>query len=207
MGALQIILGISGFLIVVGYLVYQLISKNPEKNVIVPINAPKIYFFSRTKFTDGYWEGSVIKERKNKNGTTLFEFAPGDVEQGEEVKMAEIQKIPISEESIIRNSQGDLSARRQTIFIIGRDKLELPRKMQETLLGDYISIDGQRAFMKKVLGEMVPNGDKAIEELMTHYSRGHPGSNIIGQYEEAMKKLIEITNMVTSQKDKEEGGK
>jgi hypothetical protein len=201
MGALQIVLAIFGTLGVIGFTIWYAYSKRIVRNIDVPVNSPKVYNFAKSKFTDGYWSGTLIREKKNKNGTTLIEYAPDDVQQGEEIKMAEKQSIVVLNENIIRFAQGELSSRRQVILITSRSTLDFPKRMQKTFEYDFLSKEGQMAYLVERVGEMISSGDEAIAGIMKKYARGEATGNLFGQIEEELKKRQELRDLQEGKKD------
>lgn len=195
MGALQIVLGIMGFITIIIVAIWYFNYKRISLDVDVPINSPLVINFCKTKFTDGYFLGTLIKEKKNKNGTTLIEYAPIDVQQGEEVKMAEKQSIVVLNENLIRLSQGESSTRRQIILITSRNPLDFPKRMQTTLAYNFLTKEGQMAYMTSAVGEMIPAGDEAMAGIMKHYSRGEASSHLLGQIEDELKKRQELRDL------------
>jgi hypothetical protein len=117
--------------------------------------------------------------------------------------MANNQKFVALNSNIIRFSQGELSTRRQVIIITGRNASEFPRRMQNTLEYDFLTKEGQMAFIKETFGTMIQSGDEAIGEAMLEYARGNPTAHALSEIKERIKKENELKNLQNKEDKKE----
>lgn len=142
------------------------------KKIDIDPNAPILtYIGTRSTFTDGYTIGLIKTQKRCANGCTRIDFFPTDIEQGEHKKMPPMQSVVVKDEFIARIPRGDDSSHREKVFLVDRLKADLPYGLRETSFGQKMSVEGQKAFIDRNIGDFVRNGDQAIHEAMLEMSR------------------------------------
>jgi len=127
---------------------------------------------SRIAFADGYSKGQIKTDLFRKNGNTYFEFYPEDVEQGDFSPRPEFKNFVCNENFVKRTPSGSWSGRRNQVIILPRHKLDLPDELRgDNHLTDWISVEGQKAFIKSALGSLVSVGDEAMMGILSDFSR------------------------------------
>lgn len=164
---IQIILFILGIILVaIWIIVIVFFTKDIQKIDVVP-NQPIVFNPVKKKFTDDYGVGVLKSRRENMNGTILIEYYPQDVEQGDLSPRPDLKAVVVKKEFLKEYSTG----KRRIIEILGRHPSEYPTDYSGTSKEELISKEGQVAFMKSKIGNVISGGDEAIEEIMKHYSR------------------------------------
>lgn len=180
---LPTIAGVIGVLVtgVTTFVVIRL-NKSSTKIDIAP-NASFIDLGSRNMFTNGYTFGLIKREIPRKNKTTLIEFYPLDYEQGENKPRPEMQSIIVGNEYIKRFAAGEY-APRPIVKLMPRSRADLPEKMRNTDEGDWMTKEGQKAWIIKTFGESITAGDEAIHEAMRSFARGNITRAALSQVKE-----------------------
>ena len=177
---------------VAGYVIVKLRLNKDIQKTPVTANMPKIFIWGRSKFTEGYCMGTIKSQLPRKNGTTLIEFFPDDVEQGENIQRPSIQSFIAGEEFIKRIGRGNPSSRREFIIVVSRDPTDYPEQIRKTLDGDYLTKAGQLAFLQKTFGQAISSGDEALAEAMKEYARGNVTKSTLAELKQANKKFREM---------------
>ncbi|MEK7179937.1 MAG: hypothetical protein AAB706_00515 [Patescibacteria group bacterium] len=169
----EIITTFLGFVAVTITIVVSIRMSRQEAKIDVRPNSPKLEIRAlRIKpFTNNYMTGIIKEQIENKNGTTFISFYPDDVEQGEGVPRPDLQSFIVKTEFIRREAEGDNKARRQTVIILPRSRLDLPIKLRSTVEGDELTKEGQLAFIESILGVGILAGDEALLEMMKKHTR------------------------------------
>lgn len=186
----QISLFVLGFIIsIIVIVVIMNIQRNVQNQEVEPNQPIIIIDQSRKRFTDGYSIGNIKKERANKNGTIYIEFYPYDEKQGNVEVLPKPKSLIIKKEFIKISRRSD---HRVVYETIPRDISHLPEDMRKTLLGDYMSIEGQKAHIQSIFSQMIPNGDVAISESMDDFARGNLSRKKQKELDIEMKRLRDI---------------
>lgn len=189
---LQVFLFLFGFFALIGFIIIKLKSNKDIQKTPVTANMPKIEIWGRSKFTNGYCMGTLKSQLPRKNGTTLIEFYPDDVEQGENIERPTIQSVIVKDEFIKRLGRGNPSSRREIIIIVSRNPVDYPEQIRNTLMGDYLTKEGQLGFIRSIVGKAIPRGDEALEEHMREQSRTGMIKSTFAELKEANKKFREL---------------
>lgn len=180
--------------IITGVIIY--VTRRRGKDIDVLPNTPHTELDpSRISWTEGYSRGILKSLVLKPNGCFKLEFFPTDITQGDNVQRPGIQKVIIAKESLGVFSQGELSDRRQIIKTFARSKLDLPERMRNTLEGDFESIEGQKAFLLRTLGKVVPSGDEALGQIATEINRGHLDKVFINKIKSEMQVMNQIKDL------------
>jgi len=137
-------------------------------------NMPQLTILSKSRiaFTEGYSKGQVKTDLFRKNGNTYFEFYPEDVEQGDFNPRPDLKNFVCNENFVKRIPSGGWSGRRNQIIILPRHKFDLPDELKgDNHLTNWVSVEGQKAFLKSALGSLVSVGDQATMEILSDFSR------------------------------------
>jgi len=134
-------------------------------------NAAIIDCTTKTQFTNGYSMGYVIKEEPCPNKTHRITFYPTDREQGEDIDDPEPQTFIVANEMIKRMPKGSGSTRRERLYVLSRNPADIPEHLRDTELGNWLSKEGQLAYIQKVYGSNISAGDEALETLMRETTR------------------------------------
>ena len=158
-------------------------NKSIQKIEVTP-NMPIVINWARRQFTEGYFIGVLKSQIKRKNGTSLIEFYAIDVEQGENIPRPNVQSVIVADEFIKRSSKGDPSSRREIMHLVGRSKADLPEHMRDTLEGEWMSMESQKAWLESTFGTAITSGDEAIAEAMKGYARGNLAKDVLARLRE-----------------------
>ena len=188
----EVILGV--FLIIVAVVITTIVSvksTKAEAKINVRPNAPLLLIRAeRIKpHTEDYSWGIIKSQLKRKNKTTLIEFYPTDVEQGEFVPRPDVKSFVVRNEFIKRSAEGEGSARRQIITILPRDRTDLSKDIRSTVEGTELTKEGQLAFIESTISKMIPAGDEAIGEALTKYARGNVRKAVLQEMDNENKKI------------------
>lgn len=168
---LPIIVFIIGIIVFVVVIIIKIKGSKALSKIDVVENAPFIEVGSRSKFTKGYGRGLVKTQVPCKNGCTRFEFFPIDYEQGENKKRPPMQPLIVKNEMIKRMARGeDSSSYREIIRCIDRLKLDIPEKLWGSNIEKDMTIEGQKGYMKSIVGQMVRDGHKAMVEHVSEWT-------------------------------------
>jgi len=190
-------------LILIGLVIFLTRSnKNMEKVEVLP-NMPLIENDYRKEFTDGYTRGVLKSIKERKNGCSLVEFFPLDIEQREDQKQADVQSVVILNGEIKRFPKTDISERREVIKLITRDPLKIPEGMKGTPEENWIKMESQKAWILETFGRGILGGDMAIGESMKDWARGQVSANALAKMKEENKVMREMKNAMDLEKDKE----
>lgn len=190
MSALPIFAFILAFIVFITIIIIKLISESQLKKLDVIQNAPIVHIGkSRSKFTNGYFEGLLKSQKPCKNNCTRIEFYPLDFEQGEGKKLPGIQAVIVRNEFVKRMAKGELSSYREIVKCTDRFLADLPEKMRDTDEGKEMSKEGQKAFLENIYGKFVREGDEALHEAIRDNSR-------IGMTKLNLAKIKEETNLI-----------
>jgi len=171
---LEIILVFLGIIFISIYTIFQIKTRKQIQKLPITPNMPIVENDYRKEFTDGYTLGTLKQMIPRKNGTSFIEFYPIDVEQGEDIPKPPVQSLIVKNEFIKTFSRGDLSSRRERIKLITRDPSMIPDKMRDTFEGEWITKEGQKAWILSTFRKgLIENGDEAIAEAMKEYARGN----------------------------------
>lgn len=160
-------------MVLAGTIVYVVRINWLSRKIDVKPNSPLIDMEARKQFTKGFTRGIVKTMIPRKNGTFFFEIYPIDIEQGENAKPVELLTLVVAKQYLRGVSQVEGSSRRQIIKVLYRNKSEMPENMRETLEGQFLEAEGQKAWLEQTFGKMIRSGDEAIAEAMRLYSRGN----------------------------------
>ena len=191
---LQVLLFIFGILFLIGFTIIKLKANKDIQKLDVTANMPLIENSCRKEFTNGYYSGTIKSQLPRKNGTTLIEFYPNDVEQGENIERPALQSVIVKNEYIKRFAKGELSSRREVVILVGRNPADYPIKMQDTTKGEWMTKEGQLGFIRSIVGKAIPRGDEALEEHLKEQSRTGITKSTFAQLKEANKKFRELQN-------------
>jgi len=168
---LVVILTILGILAVVGFIIYQIVISNKEGKIKgVRENAPRFKNFARCGFTNGYFEGIVLKDILRKNDCHYFEIYPTDVETGEGKKKPRIQNVVYHKDNLRRFPRGSLSSETEQIFGIGNSQAEVPDELIDTSLGKWLGKEGELSFLKKTVGQTIPKAQETLSSVMSDWT-------------------------------------
>jgi len=181
-----------GILIIVATVIIVVKTRKKLSKLDATPNLPFIENSSRQEFTDGYYLGVLKSQVKCKNGCDRIEFFPIDMEQGENKARPNVQCVIVKGEFVKRFSRGELSARREIVKLIGRLPTDIPEKLRDTAEGDWLTKEGQKAWLISTFKEGIMAGDDAIAEAMTAYARGEITKATLAQLKETAKKQREI---------------
>jgi len=168
----ELILTILGIPIVTAFTIITIKMSKSIKNIEVTANATIIENDYRKEFTEGYTLGIQKSIKTCKNGCSLIEFYPIDVEQGENIPRPTIQSFVVKTEYIKPFGTGELSDHRQRIKTITRNPFLIPEKMKDTTEGNWATKQGQLGWLKSEAGKTIPQGDEALAEFMKEQARG-----------------------------------
>jgi hypothetical protein len=180
-------------------------TRDKSKDIKLKPNMPKVYNLARREFTEGYTEGLLLKQIPRKNGCTLIEFFPTDIDQLDKKEEIRIQAIVVNSGCVKHLSRGEGSSRRENVYLVARSNANLPLKMQDTEEGKWMTKEGQLAWINKTFGQMIQHGDEAIAEAMKEYARGEIPKNIMQHSREVRNKVIDqsLNNQTNEEKPKE----
>lgn len=179
--------------------------KKDIQKVPVTANMPIVENDFRKQFTNGYTLGVLKSMILCKNRCYRVEFYPMDVEQGEDVQRPTIQTVIVREAYIKPFSRGELSDRRERIKLITRDPFLIPEKLRDETEGQWITKEGQKAWVISTIQKAIPSGDEVISEFMNKWTRTGIAKETFAQYQEADKliKKRELEQPDLSKKEKE----
>jgi len=200
----ELILIILAIPIVVVYTIFRIKMSRSIKTLPTTANMPIIENDYRKEFTEGYTLGILKSIRKCKNGCSRVEFFPIDVEQGEDIPRPTIQSFIVKEEYLKPFGVGELSDYRNRIKTITRNPFSIPKKIKDTIEGNYITKEGQLAWLKSEAGKMIPAGDEAIAEMMKEYARGNLSKAEISRLKEISQKYNELKIQTQEQSGEQE---
>ncbi len=189
---LQIFLFIFGFLALIGFIIFYLRTNKDVQKTPVTANMPLIENPCRKEFTSGYYSGTIKSQIPRKNGTTLIEFFPSDVEQGENIQRPTLQSVIVKNEYIKRFAKGELSSCREVVILVGRNPVDYPEKMRDTTKGEWMTKEGQLGFLRSLAGQQIPQGDEALVSHIREQSRTGIVKSTFAQLKEANKKFREL---------------
>lgn len=199
---IQVISFIIGIIILVVTIIIAFRLRKGGKNIKISPNLPLVINFARTKFTDGYFAGILSSQKPRKNGCTLIEFYPFDLEQGEDIPLPTIQSVVVKNDFVKRLPRGNPSSRREIVILLGRSSKDLPEIMRGAEEGKWMTMESQKAWVENIAGTMIKSGDDAIAELMKDYARGQITKNAMQEHKERLQKLQEIiTQKMMEEKD------
>jgi len=188
----QIILSIIGTIATVVYIIIKVKTNKDVQKLDVTANQPLCFNMPRRAFTEGYNLGVVKSQLPRKNGTTLFEFYPIDVEQGESVPRPHLQSVVVKNEYIKSLGRGETGSRRELIFLTGRNPLDYPEKMRDTTEGKWMTKEGQLGFMKSLLGDAIPNSSEAMTAIMKEFHGGEMSATEFAKIKQTAQKYREM---------------
>lgn len=177
---LSVILGTSA---IVGTIIWGVSHNKKTQKIDVPMNAKIVINIPRSKFTEGYYIGSVNSEKDNKNGTTLVTFYPIDVEQGDDVPKPNMQSVVVNKEDI-----SYFGNRRNIMVLSSKDKTDYPKPIRDTLEVDFETKEGIKSFLIGAFGKMIKEKDKAIAEIIPELAGGEITSHAFGKLKEELEK-------------------
>lgn len=185
-----------GIGILVAVVIVKIVTSKAIKKFDVIENAPLVEIDkSRVRFTNGYSRGILKKQTPCKNGCTRIEFFPSDNEQGENKIRPEMQRFVVKNEFLKPHARGEDSYYREIIKTVARFRKDIPEKMLDTVDGDEMEKRGQLAFLKKVAGKYVGDGDDAISELMDTQTRIGITKKALASLKEEVEALKKIRGM------------
>lgn len=190
---LEIILFILGIIILIIYGIIKLKTNKDVKKIDVTANQPICFNLCRRDFTEGYCLGVTKTQLPRKNKTTLFEFYPLDVEQGEDIPRPKLKSVVVKDEYIKRFAKGELSSTREIIFLISRNPIDYPDKMNETIEGGWMKKEGQLGFLKSLLGEAIPQTSASMKAIMNEFAGGEMTAVEIARMREVNQKYREMS--------------
>lgn len=167
----QVLSFILGLLVVTGVVIYARYSSKSISKIDVRPNAPIVYNPCRTQFTDGYAYGFLKAQIPCKNGCTRVEIYPLDVEEGENKKRPVPQAVIVKSELVKRQPMGEPSTRREIINLISKNIMDYPVSMRGTPETDWMTKEGQKAWLQSAFGDFTQNGDDAFKEFIANSSR------------------------------------
>lgn len=173
---LIVLFGCFVFTAIVLLFAYKMTVKTHQ--IDIPINAPFVDNDTRRHFTNGYSRGLLKRELPRKNGCSLIEFIPIDQDQSSVFSTfkkpePQVQAVVVHNTMIKRSPRGDRSSRREIVTLTSRNPADLPESMQNTAQGEWMTREGQLAWLKKTFGDAIPAGDMAIADIMKEYARGN----------------------------------
>jgi len=162
---------IFGLILTVTTIIIYITMNGKIKRINLKENSSIIDCTTKTQFTNGYSMGYVIKEEPCPNKTHRITFYPTDREEGEDVENPKPQTFIASNEMIKRLPKGAGSTRRERLFILSRNPADIPEHLRDTEMGNWLSKEGQLAYINKIYGSSISAGDDALEELMKTNTR------------------------------------
>lgn len=194
---LPTVVGIIMLALVVFVIIIMVYLNRLTARINVMPNMPIIDVTMRKQFTEGYSLGLVKSQLPRKNGTILFEFYPLDAEQGDDERgnplpRPSIQSVVVAKQYVKRLARGDGAARREVIKVLSRDPTDIPVTMRETDEGEWLKKEGQKGWLEKTFGTMIPQGDEAIHEVMRSYARGNLSRAALAQIKEENAQLRKL---------------
>ena len=182
----QILLSIFGTFFVIGYIIFRVINTKISRKVdgLQP-NAPRIENHARRQFTNGYYTGLLISQIPNKNKTTTIKFVADDIDQSKTKPKPPIQTVIVANQFIKRFAKGEISSRREIIKLLPRSQLDLPEKMRDIDEGKWLTKEGQKAFMERLMGITVPLGDESLTFMFENWgARSQMTKGVLAQLKE-----------------------
>lgn len=189
-------------LILIGVTIFIYIRINNKiRRINLKENSSIIDCTTKTQYTNGYSMGYVINEEPCPNNTYRITFYPTDREEGEDVTEPEPQTFIVAREMIKRIPKGASSTRREKIYILSRNKADLPEHMRDILYGDWLSKEGNLAYLNKVYGQSIMAGDDALEQLMKTNSRFGITKEELLTKKELIKEILKFNILKEADKD------
>jgi hypothetical protein len=180
----QIILTLLGIIMSVIALVIYLVINKAEKSLKIEPNSVMVEIdTSRKRFTQGHTKGLLVKLKLKRNGCYYIEFYPTDVEQGETVEKAVLQRLIVGKEYLKPMARGEDSDHRQILKTISRNPADIPKALRGTYEGNELAKLGQEAFIERSFSEAIPEGDAQVKEIMMKSYRGL-GKNFVKHVED-----------------------
>lgn len=187
--------------VLIGVALFYANQNKKLKKIDVTPNAPFVINPCRKKFTDGYGIGRLKSKRENKNGTTLVEYYPIDIEESDFSKMPGLKKVVVLTKDIQLDM--DFSNKRSIVWLNSRDPSKYPKSMQDSLLGKWATVQGQKAFLLDAFGHgVITAGDEAVTEAMKGFARGGIPRSTLEQIKEENKIARKMKLMDDGDKDK-----
>jgi len=168
---LPTLITIFGVILTVATIIVYIKFNSKLRKIDLRENAAIIDCTTKTQFTNGYSMGYVIKEEPCPNKTHRITFYPTDREQGEDIDDPEPQTFIVANEMIKRMPKGSGSTRRERLYVLSRNPADIPEHLRDTELGNWLSKEGQLAYIQKVYGSNISAGDEALETLMRETTR------------------------------------
>jgi len=164
-----IIVTFFGVIFTIAFTIYMVVSSKTLKKIKVKPNSDLIEIKSdlRASIVDSYKRGIIKTKLKRPNGTYFFEFYPTDVEQGAEVQRPDSKYLVVKKEFVKFNADG----RRIIITILPRSVYDLPEDLRNTSEGDFLTKEGQKAWLLATHSKMMTAGDEAMEEIIKETTR------------------------------------
>jgi len=163
-------------------------------------NSPIVLNFARKQFTNGYAFGEVKSQKQAKNGCTLIEFYPIDVEHGEHVPKPDLQSVIIKNEFIDRYAKGELPARREVIILNGMKPSDYPEKYQRALEGKGAISRGEMAYISSTYNTWMDNVLKTLSLQMKGHAGGLINVNAVKEIKAGAENIKEMmTNVLLNQ--------
>ncbi len=167
MAWVQIVLFILGSLAFIAWLIYQIVLSSREAKLKgIRKNPPRFKNFARTDFTNGYFEGIIVRELPRKNGCHLIEFLPTDIERQEGKKNPSIQSVVIHKDNLKRSSRGGISGETEQIWAMPGNDTEIPKELRKTFIGDLMEKQSQYAFLEKTFGARLKETLRAANQMI-----------------------------------------
>ncbi len=180
---------ITGTLVLAGTVIYNVRLSSKEQKVVARPNMPIIKIQSEElKSIVGYAEGVVENQRKAPNGVTVFKIYPSDVLQGEDVERPDFKLLAVKNEFLDYFAEGTILPKRQCIVVLPKHKLDLPKRMRDSLEGKYYTKESIKSYMESLVGKAIPNMQKSVKEVFDEYALGELSTSELRRRKENLEK-------------------
>lgn len=196
----ELILSIIGIIFLIITIVWGIVHNKTAKPIDLPMNYDIVLNFPRSKLTGGHYLGGLKKKREGRNGTTLIEFYPLDIEQGELAPKPIIYKLRIKNE----NMRWIKGRERTLLMITSKDKIDYPKEMRDSLETKYMSTEGLKSYVVDVWGEGFKEMYRTLTQLMIEYGGGEITSHTLNKLKEDREKIADFLNFMEEKKKSEE---
>lgn len=169
---------------------YNIIVNKKAKEIDVKPNSPIIDLKTRRHQTGGYSLGLVKGEYPRKNKTTLFEVYPLDGEQGEDAPLPDSFPIVIANEYLRYHT--DVSTHRKRITVLSRNPTDIPASMRMEKEFDFEKTEGQKAWLERTFGKLIPAGDESINHMLKEWSRVGIGKSFVERAKESVNEYAKM---------------
>jgi len=200
MGAEYVLIPL-GIVFLVGLVIYKVKSTQVGEFHEADPNAPLVENNYRRQFTGGYSLGHLKEMKLRKNGCYYISYFPLDKKQGKHVKSPPVQELIVKKEYVVALPRGFRSDERERITLVPRNPADIPEFMRDSLEAKWESVEGQKAHIVAVFGNMVSAGDEAVIESMKDYARGGLPKEIQAQFKAELNNFKKMLLAKDSEKE------